>query len=98
MARLERMTLEIPAAGQTGGVANVGRLRDKTVQISGAFVGSLQLEGSIDGEDFDPIGAPLTGPGFVLVPMAVTFLHIHTVALSSGAPKAMVAGFDFRAL
>jgi hypothetical protein len=98
MARLERMPVEIPAAGQTGGVANVGRLRDKTVQISGAFVGSLQLEGSIDGEDFEPIGAPMTGPGFVLVPMAVTFLRIHTLELSSGAPKAMAAGFDFRAV
>ena len=98
MARPERMPLEITAAPGTGKAENVSRLRDKTVQISGAFVGSLQLEGSIDGEDFDPIGAPLTGPGFVLVPMAVTYLHIHTVELSSGAPKAMVAGFDFRAL
>lgn len=45
MARLERLPLEIPNSAAIGGVANVGRLRDKTVQISGAFVGSLQLEG-----------------------------------------------------
>ena len=98
MARPERLELEVPASAGTGKPENVARLRDKTVQISGAFVGSLQLEGSIDGEDFEPIGAPVTGPGFVLVPMAVTFLRIHTLELSSGAPKAMAAGFDFRAV
>lgn len=98
MARPERLTLEVPAAAGAGKAENVARLRDKTVQISGAFVGSLQLEGSIDGEDFEPIGAPLTAPGFVLVPMAVTFLRIHTVELGSGAPKAIAAGFDFRAV
>jgi hypothetical protein len=98
MARPERLVLEVPTSAGTGKPENVARLRDKTVQISGAFAGSLQLEGSIGEEDFEPIGAPLTAPGFVLVPMAVTFLRIRTLELSSGAPKAMVAGFDFRAV
>jgi hypothetical protein len=47
---------------------------------------------------FEPIGAPLTGPGFVLVPMAVAFLRIHTLELTSGIPKAVASGFDFRAV
>lgn len=98
MARPERLTLEVPGSAGTGKAESVFRLRDKTVQISGAFVGSLQLEGSIDGDDFEPIGAPVTRPGFVLVPMAVGFLRIHTLELTSGAPKATTAGFDFRAL
>jgi hypothetical protein len=98
MARPERMELPIPTALGTGESVNVFQLRDKTVQISGVFVGSLQLEGSIDGDSFDPIGAPLTGPGFVLVPMTVGFLRIHTLELTSGAPKASASGFDFRAL
>ena len=98
MARPERMTLEVPAAPGTGKAENVFRLRDKTVQVSGPFAGSLQLEGSIDGEDFEPIGAPLSGPGFVLVPEAVAFLRIHTIELTSGIPKALASGFDFRAV
>jgi hypothetical protein len=98
MARPERMPLEVPAKAGIGKAENVFRFRDKTVQISGPFTGSLQLEGSIDGEDFEPIGAPMTGPGFVLVPMAVAFLRVHTLELTSGAPKAFASGFDFRAV
>jgi hypothetical protein len=98
MARPERIPLEVPANAATGKAENVFRLRDKTVQISGPFAGSLQLEGSIDGEDFELIGAPLTGPGFVLVPMAVAFLRVHTLELTSGIPKAVASGFDFRSV
>jgi hypothetical protein len=98
MARPERMMLEVPNQPGIGKAENVFRLRDKTVQFSGPFAGSLQLEGSIDGEDFELIGAPLTGPGFVLVPMAVAFLRVHTIELTSGIPKAVASGFDFRAV
>lgn len=98
MARPERLILEVPSAPGTGKAENVFRLRDKTVQISGAFAGSLQLEGSIDGEDFEVIGAPLTGPGFVLLPMAIAFLRVHTLELTSGVPRAVASGFDFRAM
>lgn len=98
MARPERMELPIPAAVGAGEPVNVFRLRDKTVQVTGVFVGSLQLEGSIEGDDFAPIGAPLTAPGLVLVPMAVGFLRMRVNELTSGAPKAAVAGFDFRAV
>jgi len=98
MARPERIPLEVPAAAGVGSAAHVFRLRDKTVQLSGVFVGSLQLEGSIGGEDFDPIGAALTGPGFVLVPMTVAFVRLRVNELTSGTPKAIASGFDFRAL
>lgn len=96
MARPERSELEVPAAGETGAPVNVFRLRDKTVQISGAFDGSLQIEGSIDGEEFAPIGAPVTGPGLVPVPLTVDLLRIHTLALTAGKPTAAIAGFDYR--
>jgi len=98
MARPERMTLEVPAVAGVGGTANVFQLRDKTVQVSGPFVGSLQLEGSIDGDDFEPIGAPMTAPGFLIIPLTVAFVRVRTTLLTSGAPRAMAAGFNFRAL
>jgi hypothetical protein len=98
MARPERQPLEIPAAAGAGKHVTVFQWRDKTVQVSGLFVGALQVEGSIDGEDFTAIGAPLTGPGFVLVPHAVAFVRLHTNELTSGEPKAAIAGFDYRTL
>jgi len=98
MARPERIPLEVPNAAGVGAAAHVFRLRDKTVQLSGVFVGSLQLEGSIGGEDFGPIGGALTGPGFVLVPMTVAFVRLRVNELTSGTPKAIASGFDFRAL
>ena len=97
MARPEQMPLEVPAAVGVGAAANVFRLRDKTVQVSGPFVGSLQLEGSIDGENFEAIGT-LTAPGFLPIPLTVAFVRVRTDQLTSGAPRAMAAGFDFRAL
>ena len=98
MARPERIRLEVPTHVGTGQAANVFRFRDKTVQVSGPFGGSLQLEGSIDGDTFDPIGAALTAPGFVLVPLTVALLRVHVTELTSGAPAAVFAGFDFRAV
>jgi hypothetical protein len=98
MARPERLPLDVPAAPGVGATANVFRLRDKTVQVSGPFTGSLQLEGSVDGDAFEPIGGPLAAPGFVLVPMTVAFVRMRVDALTSGGPRAIVAGFDFRAL
>lgn len=98
MARPERMPLEIPRTVGAGKPENVFRLRDKTVQLSRPFTGTLHLEGSVDGEDFDVIGAPITAPGFFLVPMTVAFLRIRTLELVAGFPKAVASGFDFRAI
>ena len=98
MARPEKLVLEVPAQVGVGRAVNVFRFRDKTVQVSGVFVGALQLEGSLDGDDFEVIGAPVTAPGFVLVPMTIELLRVRVTELTSGVPTAAIAGFDFRAL
>ncbi len=97
MARPEKIPLEVPSTVGVGQASNVFRFRDKTVQVSGPFVGSLQLEGSINGNDYEPIGAPMTAPGLIPVPVTVEFLRVRVTALTSGTPKAVAAGFDFRA-
>lgn len=97
MARPEQIPLVVPAAVGTGDPIQVFRFRDKTVQISGPFVGSLQIEGRIDGDDFLPIGAPVTAPGFFLIPVTVVSLRVSVVQLTSGTPRAVFAGFDYRA-
>lgn len=100
MARPEKFALDVPAApGQAGRGEHVFRFRDKTVQIfGGAFTATLQLEGKIADDEYAPIGAPITASGLYRVEEAVEFLRVHTVALSSGAPKAAFAGFDYRAM
>jgi hypothetical protein len=97
MARPEKIPLDVPAAVGVGQASNVFRFRDKTVHVIGPFVGSLQLEGSIDGSDYEPIGAAVTAPGLVPVPFTVEFLRVRVTALTSGTPKAVAAGFDYRA-
>jgi hypothetical protein len=98
MARPEQITLDVPAAVGTGQATNVFRFRDKTVMVAGPFVASLQIEGSIDGETFAPIGAPVTAPGFFLLPMAIAHLRVSVTQLTSGTPRAVFAGFDYRAV
>ena len=97
MARPERVPLAVPIEVGTGQAVNVFRLRDKTVQVSGVFAGSLQLEGTIDGEDFESMGGALTAPGFVVVPLTVELVRVRLNELTSGAPRVTLAGFDVRA-
>jgi hypothetical protein len=48
MARPEKLRLEVKQAVDAGRAENVFRFRDKTIQVHGAFVGTLQLEGSVE--------------------------------------------------
>jgi len=98
MARPEKVPLEVRQTVEHGQASNVFRFRDKTVQIHGTFVATLQLEGSIDGSEYFPVGAPKTSPGAVLVPETVEFLRVRTTAYTSGEPRAVLAGFDERAM
>ena len=97
MARPESIALEVPKAPGVGHAAQVFRFLEKTVQVGGTFAGSLQLEGSIGGEEYAAIGAPITTPALVPVPLTVEFLRVRLLALASGAPTATFAGFDYRA-
>lgn len=98
MARPEKIELEVPVAAGVGRAANVFRFRDKTVQVAGVFEGSLEFEGSIGGDDYAVIGAALTGPALVAVPLTVEFVRVRVMTLASGTPRAVLAGFDYRAV
>lgn len=98
MARPERVQLAAPTSAGAGASANVFRFRDKYVQLHGTFVATLQLEASIDGDTYFPVGAPQSAPGVVAVPETVEFLRVRVAAFTSGEPKATLAGFDERAV
>jgi len=97
MARPEKIQLEVKAAADIGRAENVFRFRDKYVQISGTFVATLQVEGTIDGSDYFPVGAAMNAAGVVPVVETIEFIRVRTTAFTSGEPKAVVAGFDERA-
>jgi hypothetical protein len=96
MARPERIVLDVPTAVGVGQASNVFRFRDKTVQVTGPFAGSLELEGSIAGDEYASIAA-MTAPGLVVVPFTIEHLRVRVLALTSGTPKVVAAGFDVRA-
>jgi hypothetical protein len=97
MARPEKLRLEVKQAVDAGRAENVFRFRDKTVQVHGTFVATLQLEGSIDGSEYFAVGAPVSAAGVLRVPEMLEFLRVRTTAYTSGEPKAAFAGFDERA-
>ena len=98
MARPEKLVLEVKQAVEAGRAENVFRFRDKTVQVHGTFVATLQIEGSIDGSEYFPLGAALSAPGALRVPETLEFLRVRTTAYTSGEPRAVFAGFDERAV
>lgn len=98
MARPEKLQLADPTSAAAGAAANVFRFRDKFVQVHGTFVATLQLEGSIDGSEYFPVGTPQSAGGIVAVPETIEFLRVRVAAFTSGEPKATCAGFDERAV
>lgn len=98
MARPERIRLAVPTSAGVGAAANVFRFRDKYVQVHGTFAATLQLEGSIDGDEYFPVGTPQASAGVLAVPETLQFLRVRVTAFTSGEPKATLAGFDERAV
>jgi hypothetical protein len=98
MARPEKVRLEVKQAVDAGKAEHVFRFRDKYVQVHGTFVATLQIEASIDGSDYFAVGGAVSAPGVVAVPQTVEFVRVRTTAFTSGEPKAVLAGFDERAV
>lgn len=98
MARPEKVRLEVKQAVEAGRAENVFRFSHKYVQVHGTFVATLQVEGSIDGSDYFAVGGAISAPSVVPVPETVEFVRVRTTAFTSGDPKAVLAGFDERAV
>lgn len=98
MARPEKVRLEVKTAVGVGKAEQVFRFRDKYIQVHGTFVAALQIEATIDGSDYFPVGPVQSAPGVVPLPETVEFVRVRTTAFTSGEPKAVLAGFDERAV
>ena len=90
--RPERIDLAPPASTTTGPEKDVRRLTDKNLQVSGTFSATLQLQGSVDGVNFEDVGVAITAPGIVAVSGYFEKLRIETTVFVSGAPAAILGG------
>jgi hypothetical protein len=98
MARPEKIRLDVKQEVGEGRAEQVFRFRDKYIQVHGTFVATLQIEATTDGSDYFPVGPAQSAPGVVPLPETVEFVRVRTTAYTSGEPKAVLAGFDERAV
>jgi len=84
--------LQVPQSVSAGTWLPCQGLGNKTVHVFGTFVASLQVQYTV-GDDTEAInlGAALTAPGYLQVPMVVKKVRINTTAYTSGTPKAALS-------
>jgi len=92
-------TLKTNAPAVSNGI-RCDRFREKTVQIldaDGLLAGlNADLEGTLDGNQWDPLITGIAGKGLVTVTSAVVSMRLNVKAIGAGNVAAMLAGFDSR--
>lgn len=94
MARFEKVEL---ANGAPGVDVDVQKLRDKYVQTSGGYTGTLDVQGSIDGTNFRTVLSALSAGAFTALPHTLVAVRLDDTNVSAGAPAVSVGGFNERA-
>jgi hypothetical protein len=84
------------ARAQLGYPADVSALREKMVEISGTFVGTYQIQGSVGGSLWTDEGSALTSAGIATIDKAWPMLRVKQTAYTSGTPTIKVAGHEER--
>lgn len=69
---------------------------NKTVQIGGTFVATVQLQGTINGTDWVNIGAAVTAAAIIEITPAYRSLRVVITGYASGTVVASFAGFNTR--
>jgi hypothetical protein len=92
-------TPPVPAALTANGSTlprPVLHFRERTVQVTGPFVASVVVEGSMDGTSWGAVADALTGPGIVVVVPAVGYLRLTVAGYTSGIIAGSFSGFNGR--
>lgn len=90
-------SLTVPTSVAAGAAVECSRYRDLTIEVSGTFVATVQIQGSVTGTTWDNIGTAQTAPGFVYASeKTYCFLRANVTAYTSGTPRATFAGHDER--
>ena len=94
--RFESFGVEAPVSISIGSAQNVEELGSLAAQVSGTFVATMQLEGSLDGSTWNTIIADITTTGFHAIDPILKAVRINTTAYTSGSPVVIVAGHNVR--
>lgn len=77
--------LSAVAATGAGDTLQIAHVDELTVQASGTFVGTIQLEGSVDGSSWGQIGSDITATGVLLSSQNIyKFIRGNVTAYTSG--------------
>jgi len=94
--RGETYSIALTVAGGVGAAQNVEDLTDMWLQlatVSGSPTGTIQIEGSIDGEHFFNVGTALTASGTLEVsPKKLKRLRANVTGAISGGVWALTLG------
>lgn len=63
------------------------------VQVSGTFTGTVQIQGSVDGQNFYDIGSALTAPALKVIEDGVPYIRTNCTAYTSGTISVGVSKF-----
>ena len=99
--------LSVPATAATdlGAGAGLGLsqrardLRDKVVEVTGSYTGSVALQVQVK-NGLAPLGSPITGatPTIAIVPvdMSIEWIRVDARLLTGGTPVVVLRGLDTR--
>lgn len=79
------------AAGAATDVTNY--VFHKSIVVTGTFVLTTQLQGSMDGTNWANLGPAITAPICLEIAGGYNFIRANTTAFTSGAAVATVAGY-----
>lgn len=85
-------TIAVPVTVTAGAAVNVQHMGTKTVQVTGTFVATVQIQGSLDNVNWVNEGAAFTAPGKIDVTSRWAFMRANTTAFTSGTPAARLCG------
>lgn len=95
--RPTNQAISVSADGQSAKSFDCKNQLHKTVQVYGTFTGTVTVVGTIDGNDWRPVGGAagiVTGPAIVYVPEALEALAIEGSSWSAGEAFAVMSGFN----
>ncbi len=97
MIKNEFNALDVKESVATGDSMNVEDFStDKGVQVHGTFAATVQVQFSVNGSDFEDVGAALTAPAYVPIPAIAKRVRVDTTAFTSGNPAATLGGSKLR--
>jgi hypothetical protein len=92
MASSSFNALVVPTSVAAGAWVNCESLKDGWVTVFGTFAATVQIQYTV-ATDSDPvnIGAALTAPGQVQIPLRVKKVRANVTAYTSGTPQAVLS-------